>query len=126
MAENENSETAEKTEATPSRKRTRFRTAKIVITAVVLLHIIAGFPFVSYNGKIIPVFSARRFLAGPPDALSQKGFNGRVLGGHVLETGYGEIRLKNLAQEYGMAWSGLYTPMFSGAGRHPIILLSKG
>ena len=100
MAENENKGTAvraEKTDAAPQRKRTRFRTAKIVVAVMVLLHIIAGFPFVSYNGKIIPVFSARRFLAGPLDALSQKGFNGRVLGGHVLETGYGEIRRKNLA-----------------------------
>jgi hypothetical protein len=99
--ENENKGTAvkaEKTDATPQRKKTRFRTALVIVAVMVLLRIIAGFPIISINGRPVPMFSAERFFSGTMNfSLHNVVFKGRVLGGHVFQTEYGEIRLRNFA-----------------------------
>ena len=99
--ENENNGTAvkaEKTDTAPQHKKTRFKVAMVIVAVMVLLRIIAGFPIISINGRPVPMFSAERFFSGTMNfSLHNVVFKGRVLGSHIFQTGYGEIRLRNFA-----------------------------
>jgi len=67
------------------------RIGVVVLVLVFLAPVIASFPVVHFNDSAIRMFAPDRLGSGG------RGFQGRVFGNHVLETEYGEIRLRHFA-----------------------------
>jgi len=63
----------------------------IIFGGILLVLIMSLFPVIHFGNRLIFTFGPDRIGSGG------RGFNTRVFGSHVLETEYGEIKLRNFA-----------------------------
>jgi len=68
----------------------------VVFGPIILFLVIAAFPITRFYGNTIVVFAPQRILQLDRSNNWDR-FGGRVLGNHVLETEYGEIRIGHLS-----------------------------
>jgi hypothetical protein len=59
--------------------------------AIAVVHILISFTVIPFNDAMIPIFSFERIV-------DRESYMARVLGSHVLETEYGEIRLGHFSR----------------------------